>query len=94
MNINTTQLFLLLVLIYCIYTVFYEKETFENQDIALNMLVTYLNSPEPQFVEYSRILNALKNTNENLGTSQVFDLLLNIKSQNSVITSNDIKELL
>jgi hypothetical protein len=71
-----------------------QKETFKNEDLALNMLVTYLNTSEPEFVEYSRILNALRNTNKSLGSIQVFNYLLNIKSQNSRVKPNDIKELM
>jgi hypothetical protein len=94
MNINLTKLLLLLALVYYIYNVLSQKETFKNEDLALNMLVTYLNTSEPEFVEYSRILNALRNTNKSLGSIQVFNYLLNIKSQNSRVKPNDIKELM
>lgn len=90
------QLLVIAIIALFFYFVFYKKESFDNlsNDQFIDILLKYLNSDNPNFIEYSRLLNNLKNTSDSLGKIETFKRLLNIKSINYVLKPDNIKVFL
>lgn len=87
------KIIIIILVVLFIYFTFYKNESFENTE-SIDTLLNYLNSPYPQFIKYSQLLNTLKNTSEELGKKEVFNTLLEIKKIQTILIADNIKTFL
>lgn len=77
------------ILIIFIYLYSQKKESFDDIKSATTIIASYLNSSNPTFLGYSKLINNFGNTSDRLITRNTFYNLLSIAKLQK-LTANDI----